>query len=77
MGTGFIWFRKGLDDDFYDDDNEPSVPSAAGSSGLHIKWALRTDNREEIWIALFYCLSNKYTMYINNYMFLITLLHVF
>lgn len=46
MGTGFFWFGKGLDDDFYDDDNEPSDPSAAGSGGLHIKWAVHTDSRE-------------------------------
>jgi len=46
MGTGFIWFRKGLDDDFCDDDNEPLDPSAAGSSGLHIKWAVHTNSRE-------------------------------
>jgi hypothetical protein len=46
MGTGFIWFRKGVDDDFYDDDNEPSDPSAAGSSGIHIKWAGHTKSRE-------------------------------
>jgi hypothetical protein len=46
MGTGFIGFRKGLGDDFYDDDNEPSDPSAAGNSRLHIKWAVHINSRE-------------------------------
>ena len=46
MGTGLILFRKGMEDDFYDKDNEPSDPLAAGSSGLHIKWAVHTNNRE-------------------------------
>jgi hypothetical protein len=46
MGTGLIWFRKGMDDDFYDDDNKPSDPSAAGGSVLQIKWAVHTKSRE-------------------------------
>jgi hypothetical protein len=46
MGTGFIWFRKGSDDDSYDDDNELSDPSTEGSSGLHIKWAVHTNSTE-------------------------------
>jgi hypothetical protein len=33
MGTGFIWSRKGSDDDSYNEDNELSDPSAEGSSG--------------------------------------------
>jgi len=41
-----MWFRKGLHDEFYDEDNEPLDPSAAGSSGLHIKWTVRTNIRE-------------------------------
>jgi len=44
--TGFVWFRKELDDDFDGDDNEPSDPSAAGSSGLRVKWAVHTNSRE-------------------------------